>query len=119
FNTMLSKLMIFRNELQRNRDRVSDGIWREALETLLLLLAPAAPHITEELWVEHLGRPYSIHQQPWPTWDERLAAEDELTLPVTVNGKPRGELKIAATLRDDRTQIEALALELPRVKSLL
>jgi leucyl-tRNA synthetase len=119
FNTMLSKLMTFRNELQRRRDRVSDAIWRQAIESLLLLLAPAAPHIAEDLWVEHLGNPYSIHQQPFPTWDDRLAAEDELTLPVTVNGKPRGELRIPAAMRDDRQGVEALALDLPRVKAML
>ncbi len=85
----------------------------------LLLLAPAAPHLTEELWVEQLGKPYSIHRQRWPSWDEALAAEEEITVPVTVNGKPRGELRIPVALRDDRGQVEALALDLPRVKAML
>ena len=119
FNTMLSKLMTYSNELQRLRDRVSEAIWSQAVETLLLLLAPAAPHIAEELWVERLGKPYSIHQQPFPNWDERLAAEEELTLPVTVNGKPRGELRIPVALKEDRAAVEALALDLPRVKAML
>jgi leucyl-tRNA synthetase len=48
-----------------------------------------------------------------------LAAEDELTLPVTVNGKPRGEVRIPATMRDDQAGVEALALDLPRVKAML
>jgi leucyl-tRNA synthetase len=119
FNTMLSKLMEFSNELFRLRDRVSEALWSQAIESLLLLLAPAAPHIAEELWVEHLGKPYSIHQQPFPNWDERLTVEEEIVVPVTVNGKPRGELRIPLALKDDRSAVEALALDLPRVKAML
>jgi leucyl-tRNA synthetase len=119
FNTMLSKLMILSNRLSDLRDQVSEGVWKQSVTSLLLMLAPAAPHLTEELWTEHLGNGYSIHQQPWPVWDEALAAEDELTLPVTVNGKPRGELKIPAAMRDDRAGVEQLALELPRVEALI
>jgi leucyl-tRNA synthetase len=119
FNTMLSKLMTFSREIYERSARLSDGVWRQALESLLLMLAPAAPHIAEELWTERLRRPYSIHQQSWPAWDARLAAEDELTLPVTVNGKPRGEVRIPATMRDDQAGVEALALDLPRVKAML
>ena len=119
FNTMLSKLMTFSNRLAELRDQVSEALWNQAIESLLLLLAPAAPHIAEELWTVQLGQPYSIHRQPWPTWDERLTAEEELTLPVTVNGKPRGELRIPAAMRDDRQGVEALALDLPRVKAML
>jgi leucyl-tRNA synthetase len=119
FNTMLSKLMILSNRLSDLRDQVSEGVWKQSVTSLLLMLAPAAPHLTEELWTEYLGNGYSIHQRPWPVWDEALAAEDELTLPVTVNGKPRGELKIPAAMRDDRAGVEQLALELPRVKALI
>jgi leucyl-tRNA synthetase len=119
FNTMLSKLMTFSNRLTELRNRVSQRVWDEAIDSTLLMLAPAAPHLAEELWTEHRGRPYSIHQQTWPSWDQQLAAEEELTLAVTVNGKPRGELTIPVGLRDDRAEVEALALALPRVKALL
>jgi leucyl-tRNA synthetase len=119
FNTMLAKLMEFSNELLRLRERASEAIWSQAVESLLLMLAPAAPHIAEELWTERLGKPYSIHQQSWPAWDARLAVNEEITLPVTVNGKPRGELRIPATMRDDQAGVEALALDLPRVKAML
>ena len=83
------------------------------------MLAPSAPHMAEELWTNVLGQPYSIHRQAWPTWDEALAAEDELKIGVTVNGKPRGELLVASALKDDQEQITALARELPRVQPLL
>ena len=119
FNTMIAKLMTLRNAMLELRGSVSADAWSEAVRGLLLLLAPSAPHIAEELWTKHLGLSYSIHQQPWPAWDERLAAEDELTIPVSVNGKPRGTLKVPVSMRDDEAGIRELALELPRVKSLV
>jgi leucyl-tRNA synthetase len=96
---------------------VSDEAWNETVQGLLLMLAPSAPHVSEELWTITLGLPYSIHRQPWPTWDEQLAAEDELKIGVTINGKPRGELVIPAGLADDEDEVKRLALELPRVKT--
>jgi len=119
FNTMLAKLMTLVNEMFDARPFVSDEAWDEAIRALLLMLAPSAPHIAEELWSNVLGLPYSIHRQSWPTWDEQLAAEEELRIAVTINGKPRGELVISADLRDDREQVERLAQELPRVKLVL
>jgi leucyl-tRNA synthetase len=83
----------------------------------LLMLAPSAPHIAEELWTSTLGLPYSIHRQDWPAWNEQLAAEDELKIGVTINGKPRGELVIPAALGDDEEAVKRMALELPRVKA--
>jgi leucyl-tRNA synthetase len=99
------------------RPVVSDEAWNETIRALLLLLAPSAPHITEELWTNTLGLPYSIHQQPWPAWDEQLAAEDELKIGVTINGKPRGELVIPVDMANDEDAVKRLALELPRVKA--
>ncbi len=116
---MIAKLMTLRNAMLELRGSVSADAWSEAVRGLLLLLAPSAPHIAEELWTKHLGLSYSIHQQPWPAWDERLAAEDELTIPVSVNGKPRATLTIPADKRDDRAWVEARALELPRIKALV
>ena len=119
FNTMIAKLMTFRNVMQEVRGSVSAEAWSEATRGLLLMLAPSAPHIAEELWTNYLEQPYSVHQQAWPTWDERLAAEDELTIPVTVNGKPRDTLKVPASKRDDQEWVKAQALELPRIKALV
>jgi len=117
YNTMLAKLMTLVNTMFEVRNQTSDAAWDEAVRSLLLLLAPSAPHITEELWTEVLGQPYSIHRQPWPTWDESLAAEDELRIAVTVNGKPRAELMIPAAVQDDEAHVTALALALPRVQA--
>ncbi len=62
--------------------------------------------------------PYSIHQQPWPVWDEALIAEDEVTIPITVNGKPREMLRIPASRRDDQEYVRAEAFERPKIKAL-
>ncbi|MFN8524037.1 MAG: leucine--tRNA ligase [Chloroflexota bacterium] len=119
YNTMLAKLMSLANTMQEVRGSVSADAWSEAVRTMLLMLAPSAPHVTEELWTEVLGLPYSVHQQAWPAWDERLAADDELTIAVTINGKPRGTVSIPAALRNDEAQVKALAFDLPRIKSLI
>ncbi|HUG16583.1 MAG TPA: leucine--tRNA ligase [Thermomicrobiales bacterium] len=106
FNTMVAHLMEFVNELMRVKgtDGAHTRAWREAIETLPLLLAPAAPHIAEELW-QRLGREYSVHDQRWPAWDEALAAEDTIEIAVQVNGKVRGRL----TLPADVDETHALA----------
>jgi leucyl-tRNA synthetase len=119
FNTMLAKLMTLVNCLFEARPFVSDAAWNESIQALLLMLAPSAPHLAEELWTATLGLPYSVHRQDWPTWDPALAAEDELKIGVSVNGKPRGELLVSAALTDDQDQIQSLALALPRVQPLV
>ena len=80
FNTAIASLMEFSNHLNRvwADASIDSGTWRECVEKFLLMLAPIAPHVTEELW-ERTGRQYSIHQQPFPAWDDDLAAEDMIT----------------------------------------
>ena len=77
FNTAISKLMELTNAVIRAREAGHGGhqAYADAVDTLLLLLAPVAPHIAEELW-ERRGHPYSVHQQPWPVADPALAASD-------------------------------------------
>jgi leucyl-tRNA synthetase len=76
---------------------------------LLLLLAPTAPHLTEELW-ERTGHTYSIHNQPWPQWDEELVKEEEVTLVIQVNGKLRDRVTVPVSI----TEAEARELALGR-----
>ena len=84
-----------------------DGVaWDEAIEALVLCLAPSAPHLAEELW-ERLGRQYSVHQQAWPTWDAELAAAAVVTLIVQVNGKVRDRLTVAVGLGEEEARAAA------------
>jgi leucyl-tRNA synthetase len=116
FNTMIAALMEYTNYLNKVKDggTVSQEVWKEATTTLLLLLAPVAPHITEELW-QRTGRPFSIHNQQWPAWSEELAREEEITLVVQVNGKVRERLTVPASITEDEAKKLVLANE--RVKS--
>jgi leucyl-tRNA synthetase len=112
FNTLLAALMEMTNGLVKAREAgpVDEGVWNEAVESLLLLLAPVAPHIAEELW-QRSGRPYSVHQQAWPAWDEELAREDEITLVVQVNGKVRDRIQAPTGIDEERARELALASE--------
>jgi leucyl-tRNA synthetase len=116
FNTMLSSLMEFSNYLSKVKETgvVSDSLWRETISDFLLLLAPTAPHLAEELWSE-TGHHYSIHNRPWPEYDEELAREEEITLVIQVNGKLRDKVVVPASI----TEVEAkeLALSRERVKA--
>jgi len=110
FNTYMANLMELNNAMLKAKETALYGTdaWEEAVEALLLMLAPACPHVAEEMWAR-TGRPYSIHQQPWPVWDPDVAAEETITLPVQVNGKVRDRIEVPAGTDDDTAR--ALALE--------
>jgi len=92
----------------RDAGPVDREAWNEAIESLLLILAPLAPHMAEELW-ERTGRPYSVHMQSWPQWDAELAKEGEITLVVQVNGKVRDRIQVPADIDEPRAKELALA----------
>jgi leucyl-tRNA synthetase len=109
FNTIISGLMELLNEMQRLKgETCGTPAWTEAVEVYLKLLAPVAPHITEELW-QRIGKPYSIHTQAWPKVDEAAAAQDEITLVVQVNGKVRDRLTVPADVTEEEAKNNALA----------
>ena len=110
FNTYVANLMELNNAMLKAKDTPVYGTeaWEEAVEVLLLMLAPACPHIAEELWARS-GRPYSIHRQAWPTWDEEVAAEEMITLIVQVNGKVRDRVELPVDV--DEQTARSLALE--------
>ena len=110
FNTIISALMEFTNALQKAKQTSLYGTeaWDEAIETLLLLLAPCCPHIAEELWAR-TGRPYSIHLQPWPEYNPDLAAEEVITLVVQVNGRVRARLEVPADITEEAAREAALS----------
>jgi leucyl-tRNA synthetase len=121
FNTMIAALMEFNNFLYRVRETaVADTPdWDEAIDTLLLMMAPALPHISEELWQRrHRGgafnRNRSIHVQPWPQWDAELARAQTVTLVIQVNGKVRDKVEAPADIVE--AQARELALGSPAVQ---
>ena len=115
FNTVISALMELTNEFYTARDtgKLGQAGLREALKSLLLLMAPEVPHIAEELWME-LGQPYSIHIQPWPEFDPGLAKEEEITLVIQVNGKVRDRVAVPADISEEAARQAALGSEAAR-----
>ena len=115
FNTAVAALMALRNDLRNalRQGSVGGEAWREALRTLLLLMAPITPHIAEELWSQR-GGDYSIHQQAWPQADPDLLVGETVTLAVQVNGKRRDEIEVAAGA--DEETIRRVALASPKVQ---
>ncbi len=116
FNTMLSRLMEFSNYLSsiKTDGAVSSLLWKEALGYFLRLLAPAAPHLAEELW-NTTGHPYSVHNQSWPEYVEDLAKEEEITLVIQVNGKLRDKVLVSASIGE--AEAKELALGRERVRA--
>ncbi len=105
FNTAISSMMEFVNVLYKQ-----EQLPREALEILVLIVSPFAPHIGEELW-ERLGHDESLAYHVWPEYDPSALVEDTVTVPVQVNGKLRDRLEIAAGASKDEVETLALASE--------
>ena len=109
FNTAIAGMMEYVNELYKYKiDGFSDEVWREALQTLMQLLAPLAPHMTEELW-NQLGNEGLIQFTQWPVWDNALIVEDTISIAVQVNGKLRGDIQVSKDTTKE--EIETLSLE--------
>jgi leucyl-tRNA synthetase len=118
FNTAISALMEYLNALYEN------GYGEEDIKILLLLLAPFAPHITEELWSrlagaeneggEKLGEKGSIHNQNWPEFNAQLAKQEMITIPVQINGKLRAQIEVETDT--DEEKLQKLALENEKIK---
>ena len=112
FNTAISALMVFSNHLQSLGDKVP----LEAVEKLILMISPLAPHLGEEGW-SMLGNEESLAYHPWVEYDEELCVDDTVTIGVQVNGKARGEISIAADADQDAA-LES-AREVDRVQAQL
>ncbi len=120
YNTAVAHCMELLNLLQRyaRSDALPhQTVWTEAVDGLLLLLAPLTPHVTAEIWeLRHPDQP-SVHLQSWPTFDPELVREDTVTMVVQVNGKLRDKVEVDAGISE--AEAEALALALPKVAAAL
>jgi leucyl-tRNA synthetase len=110
FNTIISALMEMMNDMGRYKQQGGYGTpeWEEAVDVYLRMLAPVAPHISEEIWAQ-LEKPYSVHTQDWPAVDEEAAKEDEVTLVVQVNGKLRDRIVVPADITEEQAKAQALS----------
>jgi leucyl-tRNA synthetase len=113
FNTSIASIMELVNDLYPLEADLSGAALKEILAKLTLLLAPFAPYVTQEIWDE-LGNDGAVFRQPWPAFDPALAQEEEAEIPVQVNGKLRGRIRVPfgaanelieeRALQDDKVQ---------------
>jgi len=120
-NTAVSSLMELHNVLRKERDALRGSeegraVLRGALEALVMMLSPFAPHMAEELW-ERTGHRGLVMHAPWPSYDEELAREETATIVVQVNGKLRDKFEAEPDLPE--AELERLALALPKIRALL
>lgn len=115
FNTAISSVMELVNALYLYKEQPEADlkVMREGVETVLLLLAPFAPHITEELWSE-MGYKDSIHKQPWPEVDESALVEEVVTMVLQVNGKVRDKIQVPSEI--SKAELEKLILSSQNVR---
>ena len=106
FNTAVSSLMICLNDIQDKEVTVND------FNMFVSLLAPFAPHISEELWM--MSNSKSIHASIWPEFDESLVDDDMMILPIQINGKRRSEITVPRNTEED--EIKIVALSTPEIK---
>lgn len=120
FNTAISAIMELVNGVYRYQDQVSDEeqnrvLLRVALENIILLLAPFAPYLTEEMW-QSMGKKKSVHKQKWPTYNYEALLKEETTIVVQINGKLRDRLQVPSDI--PREELEILAFNLKRVQTI-
>lgn len=116
FNTAISSVMELVNAFYGFQDKeLNAGLAREMAVNLVKMLAPFAPHITEELW-SHLFGEGSVHQQKWPSYDEAAMKQDEIEIVLQINGKVRDKIMVSPDLT--REAMEKAVMELPRAKEL-
>ena len=113
FNTAVSELMKLSNAMGGQLDAVCSPVAQEAVRSLLLLLAPFAPHLADELW-EQLQGSGSIHQQRWPEVDATALVRDTITVVLQVKGKVRGNLEVPASISKDELEQVALASDVAK-----
>jgi leucyl-tRNA synthetase len=107
FNTAIAELMKLSNAMTSHLEHCSEAVANEALNALLVLLAPFAPHLASDLW-QQLDGPGEVHQQPWPQVDQSALVRDTVQLVIQIKGKVRGSLDVPADA--DRQTLEQLAL---------
>lgn len=119
FNTSISFIMELVNAMYKyvqNAKSINAELLNLGIESTLLMLAPFGPHFTEELW-QMIGHEGSIHNQSWPTFDEKALVKDEIEIVIQINGKVRDHVKVDPAI--DKKDLEALAINTDKIKEFI
>lgn len=118
FNTAISAVMELVNELYRYREigNINKGLLSEAVHKMVMLMAPFAPHMTEELWAS-MGGAGSVHNQPWPSYDEKALIKDEIEVVLQINGKVRDRITVPREI--SQTELESLVMASERIQKFI
>ncbi len=111
FNTAISTMMIFINEFDKNYEYLENH--RELFLDFIKLIAPFAPHISEEIWSD-FGNKFSIHTESWPLFDLAKTQEDLINISIQVNGKPRGNIEVSLDIEEE--ELKNLVLNMSNIK---
>ncbi|MEA3272657.1 MAG: leucine--tRNA ligase [Patescibacteria group bacterium] len=113
FNTAVSALMILTNELVKlalDSDRGKEKVSEDVFKKLVILLAPFAPHLAEEIW-ENLDNKKSVFKEKWPEYDKELVRDEKIDLIIQINGKLRDTIKVSADISEEDAKEKALSSE--------
>ncbi|NBI63204.1 leucine--tRNA ligase [Clostridiales bacterium] len=117
FNTAISSIMELVNEMYKYKEgEINQGLFRAAIENLVLVLSPFTPHICEEMW-EHLGHSTFIYKESWPVCDESALVKDTVEVVVQINGKVKEKMDVPAGL--NKQEFEKLAMESEKIQKLI
>ncbi len=116
FNTAISSVMELVNDMYKYKEGdINQGLFKAAIESLVLILSPFTPHICEEMW-EHLGHDSFVYNESWPVCDEKALVKDTVEVVVQINGKVREKMDVPTGLSKD--EFEKLAMENDKIKEL-
>src|SRR3989344_959134 len=115
YNTAISSLMEFANKIQQSKEGAFYRL--EAVKSLVKLMVPFCPHLSEELWHEALGYKTSVHGEKWPEYDESKVAENTVKLAVEINGKVRSQIQVDVGMSEDA--VKEMALNDEKIKKML
>jgi leucyl-tRNA synthetase len=122
YNTAISHIMVFVNyleDLKNNSQKGESEVWNEALKNLVLLVAPFAPHLAEEVWQTRFAKSgtfKSVHFEKWPSFNPELAVDENVNIPVQVNGKLRSVVVVSKDKANDKDFVVSLAVQDEKVK---
>ena len=119
FNKAIASLYSFIGDISKikNDDNISSSVLKETINFLIIMLNPITPHLAEEAWRQTSDKKTLVSEELWPNHDSELVKENQLIIPIQINGKKRSEIKVSSDM--DKSELEKLALNTKEVKAII